>query len=101
MSSDRHIGRERRLTDTIYLDEEPNIASRRDTIMIRLLDSSIRILSDHGMKGMFIDAVKGGDEGFQSMGEFFCLELIMKLSFAKTTIGFQKWARYREVWREV
>jgi len=67
--------------------------------MIRLLDSSIRILSEHGMKGMFIDAVKGGDEGFLSMGEFL-LSGVMLLSFAKPPLGFQKWARYREVWRE-
>lgn len=50
-------------------DEEPRIASKRDSIMIRLLDSSIRMLSEQGMRKMFIDAVKGGDEGFQSMGE--------------------------------
>ena len=37
--------------------------------MIRLLDSCIRILEGQGMRGMFIDAVKGGDEGFKSMGE--------------------------------
>jgi len=37
--------------------------------MIRLLDSCIRLLTEQGMSKMFIDAVKGGDEGFQSMGE--------------------------------
>ncbi|KAK0636244.1 hypothetical protein B0T17DRAFT_480851 [Bombardia bombarda] len=63
-------------------DENLSTASRRDAIMIRLLDSCIRLLTEHGMKSMFIDAIKGGDEGFQSM-------------------GFQKWARYREVWRDV
>lgn len=39
--------------------------------MIRLLDSCIRILSEQGMRKLFIDAVKGGDEGFQSMGKPF------------------------------
>ncbi|KAK3327685.1 hypothetical protein B0T19DRAFT_441641 [Cercophora scortea] len=63
-------------------DDNPNMANRRDTIMIRLLDSCIRLLSGYGMKSMFIDAIKGGDDGFQSM-------------------GFQKWARYREVWRDI
>ncbi|KAK3377997.1 hypothetical protein B0H63DRAFT_397624 [Podospora didyma] len=56
--------------------------NKRDAIMIRLLDSCIRILSGQGMTKLFIDGIKGGDEGFQSM-------------------GFQKWARYREVWRDV
>ena len=37
--------------------------------MIRLLDSCIRILAGQGMQGMFIDAIRGGDEGFQSMGK--------------------------------
>ncbi len=39
--------------------------------MIRLLDSCIRVLSEQGMRKLFIDAVKGGDEGFQSMGKQF------------------------------
>ncbi|KAL2023815.1 hypothetical protein VTK56DRAFT_1082 [Thermocarpiscus australiensis] len=63
-------------------DEKPNVANRRDAVMIRLLDSCIRVLARQGMKKMLIDAVKGGDEGFQFM-------------------GFQKWARYRDVWRDI
>ncbi|KAM7189622.1 hypothetical protein V8F20_010056 [Naviculisporaceae sp. PSN 640] len=70
------------VTCICILDDEPSNASKRDSIMLRLLDSSIRLLSEQGMRKMFIDAVKGGEEGFQSM-------------------GFQKWARYREVWRDV
>ncbi|KAL2129134.1 hypothetical protein VTI74DRAFT_8182 [Chaetomium olivicolor] len=63
-------------------DGIPNAANNRDAIMIRLLDTCIRVLAEQGMNKMFIDAVKGGDEGFQSM-------------------GFQKWARYRDVWRDI
>jgi len=63
-------------------DEVPNTANKRDAVMIRLLDSCIRLLTEQGMNKLLIDAVKGGDEGFQSM-------------------GFQKWARYRDVWRDV
>jgi hypothetical protein len=37
--------------------------------MIRLLDKCIRILASQGKRKLFIDAVKGGDEGFQSMGK--------------------------------
>ncbi|KAK4152642.1 hypothetical protein C8A00DRAFT_34673 [Chaetomidium leptoderma] len=62
-------------------DEVPNTANKRDAVMIRLLDSCIHRLADQGMNKLLIDAVKGGDEGFQSM-------------------GFQKWARYRDVWRD-
>ncbi|KAH8881536.1 hypothetical protein GQ53DRAFT_667793 [Thozetella sp. PMI_491] len=62
-------------------DDHEAVGTKRDAIMIRLLDSCIRILAEQGMRKLFIDAVKGGDEGFQSM-------------------GFQKWAQYREVWQE-
>jgi len=34
-----------------------------------MLDSCIRILREQGMNNLFIDAIKGGDEGFQSMGK--------------------------------
>lgn len=37
--------------------------------MIRLLDSCIHILTEQGMSKLLIDAVRGGDEGFLSMGE--------------------------------
>ncbi|KAL2024963.1 hypothetical protein VTK56DRAFT_3662 [Thermocarpiscus australiensis] len=53
----------------------------RDSVMIRLLDTCIRALKDAETNKLFIDGVKGGDDGF--------LEL-----------GFQKWARYIEVWRD-
>ncbi|KAK4204275.1 hypothetical protein QBC40DRAFT_104762 [Triangularia verruculosa] len=61
------------------LFEDP---SQRDAVMVRLLDSCIQLLADQGMKQLLVDAVKGGDEGFQSM-------------------GFRKWARYRDVWRDL
>lgn len=50
-------------------DQLPSIANKRDAVMIRLLDSCIRALAEQGMNKLLIDAVKGGDEGFQSMGE--------------------------------
>ena len=36
--------------------------------MIRLLDACVRALREQGMRKMFIDAMKGGQEGFQSIG---------------------------------
>jgi hypothetical protein len=36
--------------------------------MIRLLDSCIRTLASHGMRKLFTDAVKGGDQGFKELG---------------------------------
>ncbi|KAK4451881.1 hypothetical protein QBC34DRAFT_447338 [Podospora aff. communis PSN243] len=62
-------------------DKRPNMAIPGSTIMIRLLDSCIRTLASYGMRSLFIDAVKGGDQGFKEL-------------------GFQKWAAYREVWRD-
>ncbi|KUI61080.1 hypothetical protein VP1G_08276 [Cytospora mali] len=58
-----------------------NDSTTRDSVMVRLLDACVQVLRQQGMNKMYIDAVKGGDAGFQS-------------------IGFQKWARYRDVWRD-
>ncbi|KAL8285004.1 hypothetical protein RB597_002196 [Gaeumannomyces tritici] len=54
----------------------------RDFVMVRLLDACVRSLQERGMQGMFLDAIRGGDEGF----------LVM---------GFRKWARYHDSWRPV
>ncbi|KAK4096904.1 hypothetical protein N658DRAFT_518963 [Parathielavia hyrcaniae] len=53
----------------------------RDSVMIRLLDTCIRVLKDAETNRLFIDGIKGGDDGFSKL-------------------GFRKWARYIEVWRE-
>ncbi|KAI0167023.1 hypothetical protein GGR52DRAFT_584892 [Hypoxylon sp. FL1284] len=58
------------------------LSTSKDTIMIRLLDACVTILREQGMKRVFLDAVRGGYEGFQSM-------------------GFQKWAIYRDLWQSV
>lgn len=36
--------------------------------MVRLLDACVRALRREGMNRMYIDAVKGGEAGFQSIG---------------------------------
>jgi len=85
-----------------FTDEVPNSTNRRDAVMIRLLDSCIGLLASQGMNKLLIDAVKGGDEGFQSMGE--CLPSLAKLNRNADKVnvisGFQKWATYRDVWRD-
>ncbi|KAI0012780.1 hypothetical protein F4779DRAFT_531862 [Xylariaceae sp. FL0662B] len=63
-------------------DENPAMTSSRDTIMIRLLDACVTVFKGQGMNRVFLDAVRGGYEGFQSM-------------------GFQKWARYRDLWQPI
>lgn len=44
-------------------------SANRDAIMVRLLDACVQALRHQGMNGMYIDAVKGGDAGFQSIGK--------------------------------
>ncbi|KAJ2987733.1 hypothetical protein NUW58_g4340 [Xylaria curta] len=61
-------------------DDTGAMISSKDTVMIRLLDTCITVLRERGMQRVYLDAIRGGDEGFQSM-------------------GFQKWARYSELWR--
>lgn len=39
--------------------------------MVRLLDACVQALQYHGMNKMYIDAVKGGEAGFQSIGTRF------------------------------
>lgn len=51
------------------LDDSPSLANKRDAIMIRLLDTCIGALARQGVRKLFVDAVKGGDEGFRSMGK--------------------------------
>lgn len=38
------------------------------TIIIRLFDSCIRLLANQGVKQLFVDAVRGGDQGFPELG---------------------------------
>ncbi|KAI0472067.1 hypothetical protein GGR56DRAFT_105876 [Xylariaceae sp. FL0804] len=64
----------------ICITDSPAMTSSRDTVMIRLLDACITVLKNQGMERVFLDAVKGGREGFQSM-------------------GFQKWATYKDLWQ--
>ncbi|KAI1365358.1 hypothetical protein F5Y08DRAFT_352839 [Xylaria arbuscula] len=63
-------------------DDNGAMTSSKDTVMIRLLDTCITVLREQGMQRIYLDAIKGGDEGFQSM-------------------GFQKWAKYNELWQQV
>lgn len=69
------------------------------------------------MRRMFLDAIRGGYEGFQSIGKtaVLCSSLSSQARSEAVYIvgwyakqrpvgggdaGFQKWARYRDVWRE-
>lgn len=38
--------------------------------MIRLLDACVQALQQQGMNKMFVDAVKGDHEGYQSIGRY-------------------------------
>ena len=40
------------------------------TIIIRLFDSCIRLLASQGVRQLFVDAVRGGDQGFPELGEW-------------------------------
>ena len=67
--------------------------------MFRLLNTCIRSLDVHGMRRVFLDGMKGGQEGFQSIGE--SCKPKKALSGADTATGGQEWARYREIWQPV
>lgn len=46
------------------------LLNSRDSVMIRLLGTCVQVLKDYGMRQVFLDGVKGGDEGFQDLGNF-------------------------------
>ncbi|PKS05334.1 hypothetical protein jhhlp_008708 [Lomentospora prolificans] len=63
-------------------DDHPDMVNSRDAVMVRLLYSCAKFLSEQGMRRMFVDGVKGGEDGFQAL-------------------GFKKWATYKDVWRNI
>jgi hypothetical protein len=40
-----------------------------NSVMIRLLGTCIEILQNYGMQFVFLDGVRGRDQGFQDLGE--------------------------------
>ncbi len=44
------------------------MAHTRDSVMIRLLNYCVQSLQTQGMQKMYLDGIRGGYEGFQSIG---------------------------------
>ncbi|KAG8351511.1 hypothetical protein FVEN_g10460 [Fusarium venenatum] len=63
-------------------DEDPDMVNRRDSVITRLLLACRQIMSERGMVGMFVDGSRYDENVLQSL-------------------GFNKWAEYKEVWRKV
>lgn len=63
-------------------DDDPDMANRRDSVTTRLLQSCRQLLNEKGMVGMFVDGIRSDENTFVSL-------------------GFRKWADYRDVWRKV
>ncbi|RBQ98600.1 hypothetical protein FVER53590_07996 [Fusarium verticillioides] len=63
-------------------DEDPDMVNRRDSVATRLLLACRQTLSERGMVGMFIDGSRSDENVLQSL-------------------GFCKWAEYKELWRKV
>jgi hypothetical protein len=74
-------------------------STRRDALMIPLLNACVEKLKLQHMKKMFIDAVSNNVDGFKRLG----------MSLRKTSPnvllicceGFREWAGYRDVWRDI
>jgi len=60
---------EKRAAKLCLPDDHPDMVNSRDSVMVRLLFSCARFLSEQGMRRMFVDGVKGGEEGFQVLGK--------------------------------
>lgn len=75
-----------------------------NSVMIRLLGTCVEILQGYGMQHVFLDGVRGGDQGFQDLGEkirMICAPPPSSEDGPNVSAGFQKWAQYRDVWRPV
>jgi hypothetical protein len=74
-------------------------------VIIRLMNYCVQVLESQGMEKMFLDAVRGGSEGFQAIGKIASI-YSTHIARAKFTdddlrcLGFQKWASYKHVWRD-
>ncbi|KAI3565910.1 hypothetical protein IWW34DRAFT_906350 [Fusarium oxysporum f. sp. albedinis] len=62
-------------------DEDPDMANPRESVATRLLLACRQTLSERGMVGMFVDGSRSDENVLQSL-------------------GFYKWAEYKEVWRQ-
>ncbi|KJR84789.1 beta-n-acetyltransferase [Sporothrix schenckii 1099-18] len=49
-------------------DDFLSAAHTRDSVIIRLMNYCVQVLESQGMEKMFLDAVRGGAEGFQAIG---------------------------------
>jgi hypothetical protein len=74
-------------TDTNMTEPGPSLPYKHDYIMTRLLNVSVRILSERGMQSMFVDAIRGGDEGFSSTGT--TLDSIFHLKCRVLTLAYR------------
>ncbi|KAJ4167810.1 hypothetical protein NW754_011627 [Fusarium falciforme] len=63
-------------------DDDPDMVNRRDSVMMRLLLACRQSLTERGMVGMFVDGIKSDENVLSSL-------------------GFRKWAEYKEVWRKI
>ena len=75
--------------------------SQKNTVMAGLLNTCVQTLHSQGMRRMFLDGVAANEvEFFKSLGQFLAHPKLplYRLIFA---IGFEEWAQYRDVWKDV
>lgn len=77
------------------------MVNSRDSIMVRLLDYCIKSLAARGMGYLFLDAVRGGDSGLQALGKLPTYDARQEMNELTSITGFQRWARYREIWKKI
>lgn len=53
----------------ILAEDHPAVQRHRNSVMIRLLGTCIEQLGSYGMQEVFLDGIKGGDQGFEDLGE--------------------------------
>lgn len=44
--------------------------NRRDTVLVRLLFASCKLLSERGLHGAFVDSINSNERGLEMLGEW-------------------------------
>jgi hypothetical protein len=83
----------------LYLTEADTLlASTQVTVVNGIIDTCVRYLQEQGMRKMFIDGVTDGLDSLGRLGRAIHSNVFLK---PLIETGFQEWASYRDVWKNV
>lgn len=90
----------RSISPNLFAEQNSILQRHKNSLMIRLLGTCIEKLQNDGMQQIFLDGVRGVDQGFEDLGTS---QIVLLISgyYSNSSSGFRKWAVYRDVWQAV